>query len=68
MTGRPHLEVALRTKARLCHAYGIPWHGYGELTRREQRVLLELLEPAQAELEPAAPTSPPAPPGMTRVC
>jgi hypothetical protein len=78
MTRRPRLEAALRTKARLCHAYGIRWREYGSLTLGEQRILLELLDAAQAELEleaieaapdppPAAPARP-APPGMERVC
>jgi hypothetical protein len=77
MTRRPRVEAALRTKARLCHAYGIRWHEYGTLTLGEQRILLELLDAAQAELEleaaaPPPPATPaparPAPPGMERVC
>ena len=75
MRGRPHREVALRTKARLCHAFGIRWHDYGELTRGEQLVLLSMLDKydtAGTELEPAAPAAPARParaerPGYTRV-
>jgi hypothetical protein len=72
MRGRPHREVALRTKARLCHAYGIAWADYGTLTLGEQRILLEELEPAPAPVDEPATTPPPpvttAPPGMERVC
>lgn len=69
MNGRPDREGALIDKARICHAFHIGWKDYGNLTRREQLVLLDLLTPAAPEQSEAPhAVKPPPRPGMERVC